>query len=196
MKKDRSITILVALIFLGILGCGELRYSDLSPEARDFHPRRIAILPADTTAFPAAKAHIDRIFTEVLKEQKWFTEVIGGESIGRRMESDDTFRQVVSEYLAKLANVSYSDPVLSDQIGNMTHADAFIKVRVDYWNYTTLDNERIAKVSLTITMIESKTGETVWTACHHKISGAKIIEPSLSGVARSLVREMVGYMPH
>jgi hypothetical protein len=112
------------------------------------------------------------------------------------MESDEAFKQVVSGYLTKLANVSYSDPVLSQKLGEMVGADAFMMVRVDYWNYTTLDNEKIAKVSLTVTMVESKTGKTVWTASHHKISGAKIIEPALSGIARSLVQEMVGYMPH
>jgi hypothetical protein len=196
LKTNRSITIFIPFLLLCLCACGELRYSNVSPEARDFHPRRVAILPADTTAFPAAKGAMDRIFADVLKQQKWFADVVGGEAVARRMESDEAFKQVVSGYLTKLANVSYSDPVLSQKLGEMVGADAFMMVRVDYWNYTTLDNEKIAKVSLTVTMVESKTGKTVWTASHHKISGAKIIEPALSGIARSLVQEMVGYMPH
>ena len=104
------ITAVIAILFLGILGCGGLRYSEVSPEAKDFHPRRIAVLPADTTAFPEAKGVVDRLFAEVLSEQKWFADVVGGEAIGRRLESDETFRQVVTDYLAKLANVSFSDP--------------------------------------------------------------------------------------
>ena len=90
------ITAVIALLFLGILGCGGLRYSEVSPEARDFHPRRVAVLPADTSAFAEAKSDVDRLFAEVLSEQKWFADVVGGEAIGRRMESDETFRQVIT----------------------------------------------------------------------------------------------------
>ena len=190
------ITAIIALLFLGILGCGGLRYSEVSPEARDFHPRRVAVLPADTRAFAGAKGDVDRLFAEVLSEQKWFADVVGGEVIGRRMKSDETLRQVITDYLAKLANVSFSDPAMSGRIGELTGAEAFLLVRVDYWNYTTENDKKIAKVSLSITMIEAKTGKTLWTAVHHKISDYMIIKPDLPDVARALIREMIGYMPH
>ena len=190
------ITAVIALLFLGILGCGGLRYSEVSPEARDFHPRRVAVLPADTRAFAVAKGDVDRLFAEVLSEQKWFADVVGGEAIGRRMESDETFRQVITDYLAKLVNVSFSDPAMSGRLGELTGAEAFLLVRVDYWNYTTENDKKIAKVSLSITMIEAKTGKTLWTAVHHKISDYMIIKPDLPDVARALIREMIGYMPH
>jgi hypothetical protein len=189
-------TAVVALLSLAILGCGELRYSEVSPDARNFHPRRVAILPADTTAFAAAKGDIDRIFAEVLSERKWFADVVGGEAIARRMESDEAFRQVVGGYRAKLAGLTFSDPAMSKRLGEMAGVEAFLLVRVDYWNYTTEDDEKVAKVSLTVTLVEAETGKTIWTAGHHRISGAKIIKPDLPDVARDLIREMVGYMPH
>ena len=190
------ITAVIALLFLGIPGCGGLRYSEVSPEARDFHPRRVAVFPADTKAFAGAKGDVDRLFAEVLGERKWFADVVGGEAIGRRMESDETFRQVITDYMAKLANVSFSDPAMSGRLGELTGAEAFLLVRVDYWNYTTENDKKIAKVSLSITMIEAKTGKTLWTAVHHKISDYMIIKPDLPDVARALIREMIGYMPH
>ena len=116
MTKTKE-TAVLAILLLGLLGCGGLRYSQVAPEAKDFHPQRIAVLPADTTAFPEAKASIDRLFAEVLAERKWFTDIVGGEAIGRRLETDAEFRQAVTEYLAKLRNVSYSDPELSARIG-------------------------------------------------------------------------------
>jgi hypothetical protein len=188
-------TVVPIVLLLGILGCGGLRYSEVSPEARDFHPRRIAVLPADTRAFAEARGNIDRLFAEVLSERKWFADVVGGEAIGRRMESDEVFNQVVTGYLAKLANVNFSDPVLSGRIGELTGAEAFLLVRVDYWNYTTENDNKIAKVSLSITLIEAKTGKTFWTAVHHRISDYMIIKPDLPDVARGLIREMIGYMP-
>ena len=189
-------TVVPAVLFLGILGCGGLRYSEVSPEARDFHPRRIAVLPADTRAFAEAGGDVDRLFAEALSERKWFADVVGGEAIGRRLESDEAFRQVVTDYLAKLGNVSFSDPALSGRLGELTGAEAFLLVRVDYWNYTTENDKKIAKVSLSITMIEAKTGKTLWMAAHHKISDYLIIRPDLPDVAKDLIREMIGYMPH
>ena len=195
MAKTKE-TAVIAILLLGLLGCGGLRYSQVAPEAKDFHPQRIAVLPADTTAFPEAKASIDRVFAEVLAERKWFTDIVGGEEIGRRLETDTEFRQTVTEYLAKLGNVSYSDPELSGRIGALTRSEALLLVRVDYWNYTTEDDTKVGKVGISITMIEAKTGKTIWRAVHNRASDYMIIKPDLPDVARSLIREMIGHMPH
>ena len=195
MTKTRRTAILVFLL-LGVLGCGGLRYSQVSPEAKEFHPRGIALLPADTTAFPEAKGSVDRIFTEALGERKWFTDIVGGEEIGRRLKMDPELRQAVMEYLAKLGNVSFSDPNLSGRIGALTSTDALLLVRVDYWNYTTANDNKVGKVSLSITMIEAKTGKTIWSAVHNRASDYLIIKPDLPNVAKDLIREMIDYMPH
>jgi len=195
LTKTRRTAILVFLL-LGVLGCGGLRYSQVSPEAKEFHPRGIALLPADTTAFPEAKGSVDRIFTEALGERKWFTDIVGGEEIGRRLKMDPELRQAVMEYLAKLGNVSFSDPNLSGRIGALTSTDALLLVRVDYWNYTTANDNKVGKVSLSITMIEAKTGKTIWSAVHNRASDYLIIKPDLPNVAKDLIREMIDYMPH
>jgi len=75
------------------------------------------------------------------------------------MANEEELRQVVTEYLAKLRNVSYSDPNLSVRIGALTGSDAFLLVRVDYWNYTTEDDTKVGKVGLSITLIEATTGQ-------------------------------------
>ena len=195
MTKKKGTAILTILL-LGLLGCGGLRYSQVAPEAKDFHPQRIAVLPADTTAFPEAKASIDRVFAEVLAERKWFTDIVGGEAIGRRLETDGELRQTVTEYLAKLQKVSYSDPELSSRIGALTRTEALVLVQVDYWKYTTEDDTKMGKVGISITMIEAKTGKTIWRAVHNRASDYMIIKPDLPDVARGLIREMIGQMPH
>ncbi len=193
-KKNK--TAILTILLLGLLGCGGLRYSQVAPEAKDFHPQRIAVLPADTTAFPEAKASIDRVFAEALAERAWFTDIVGGEGIGRRLETDAELRQTVTEYLAKLWNVSYSDPALSGRIGALTRTEAFLLVRVDYWNYTTEDDTKMGKVGISITMIEAKTGKTIWRAVHNRASDYVLIKPDLPDVARDLIREMIEQMPH
>jgi hypothetical protein len=196
MKKIGG-TVVLALLLLSIPGCGGgLRYSQVAPEAKDFHPRRVAALPADTTAFPEAKDAIDRLFVEVLSERKWFTAVVGGEEIGRRLKTDAELRQVTEDYLAKREKVSFSDPALSGRIGALTDTEAMLLVRVDYWKYTTENDKKMGKVSISITMIEAGTGKTLWTAIHQRISDYMIIKPDLPDVARALIREMIDYMPH
>jgi len=191
-----GITAVIAILCLSIPGCGGLRFSEISPDARDFHPQQIAVLPADTTAFAEAKGVVDRLFAEALIERQWFSAVFGGEAVGQRMESDEAFRKFVAGYLAKRENVSFSDPELSGRIGGLTGTDAFLLVRVDYWNYTTENDKKLAKVSLSITMIQAKSGKVLWVASHHKISEYLIIRPDLPVVAKDLIREMIGYMPH
>jgi len=186
----------LAILLLGLFGCGGLRYSHVSPEAKDFHPRRIAVLPADVKTFPEAKGSIDSLISEALSERKWFAAVVGGEEIGRRLETDETLRQAVAEYLAKLDKVSFSDPTLSGRIGELTRTEAFVLVRVDYWNYTKENDKKVGKVSLSLTLIEAGTGKIVWTAGHQRASDYLIMKPALPDVARDIIREMIDYMPH
>jgi hypothetical protein len=189
-------TAALAILLLGLFGCGGLRYSHVSPEAKDFHPRRIAVLPADVKTFPEAKGSIDSLISEALSERKWFAAVVGGEEIGRRLETDETLRQAVAEYLAKLDKVSFSDPALSGRIGELTRAEAFVLVRVDYWNYTKENDKKVGKVSLSLTLIEAGTGKIIWTAGHQRASDYLIMKPALPDVARNIIREMIDYMPH
>ena len=186
----------LAILLLGFFGCGGLRYSHVSPEAKDFHPRRIAVLPADVKTFPEAKGSIDSLISEALSERKWFAAVVGGEEVGRRLETDEPLRQAVAEYLAKLDKVSFSDPALSGRIGELTRAEAFVLVRVDYWNYTKENDKKGGKVSLSLTLIEAGTGKIVWTAGHQRASDYLIMKPALPDVARDIIREMIDYMPH
>jgi hypothetical protein len=186
---------IAAVLLVGLFGCGGLRYSHISPEAKDFRPRRIAVFPADAKTFPEAKGPVDRIFAETLTERKWFASVAGGEEIGRRLETDEPFRQTVSEYLTKLDRVNFSDPVLSRRIGESTRSEAILLVRVDYWNHTTENDKKVGKVSLSLKMIAAETGRIVWTAGHHRASDYLIVKPDLPDVARGLIREMIDHMP-
>ena len=188
--------VVFAIIFLGLIGCGGLRYSDFAPEAKDFHPRRIAVLPADARTFPEAAGPVDRIFAEALAERKWFAAVAGGEEIGRRLERDGELKRAAEEYLTKLDKVSFSDPALSGRIGELTGAEAILLVRVDYWNYTTEKDTKVGKVGLSLRLIDAAAGKIVWTAGHHRASEYRILKPDLPDVARDLIREMIGYMPH
>lgn len=187
--------IAIAGLMIGLSACGGLRYAEVSPEAKDFHPRTIAVLPAEAKTFPEAKDPVDRLFAEVLTEARWFERVVGGEAIERRLTTDASFRGVLEDYRAKIDKLSFSDPVLSARIGEMTGAEALLRVRVDYWNYTTEKGEKLGKVSLSLWLIEAKTGKSLWKASHTRASDYLIVRPELVDLARGLIREMLGQMP-
>lgn len=190
-------TLFTAIFFIiALTGCGGLRYSEVSPDAANCHPRQIAILPADTTTFPEAKGSVDRLFAEAMNDRKWFSMVVGGEQIASLMEKDRDLHLTISEYLTKRARISFSDPALSDRIGKLTGAGAFLIVRVDSWNYALADDKKVAKVGLTVAMVQAATGKIVWNASHSRISEYLIIKPDLADMARGLIREMTDHMPH
>lgn len=193
---NRAVAAALMLLWVGILGCEGLRYNQTSPEAKIFHPRHVAALPAETRAFPESRGMIDRVLAEVLVERGWFASVTGGDTIARRMETDADLRQAVQEFLAKRDKVNYSDPELSTRIGTLTGADALLLIRVDYWNYTTENDKKVGKVGVSIEMIDPRKGSTLWAASHSRASDYVIIKPDLPDVARQLLRQMADYMPH
>jgi hypothetical protein len=198
MGDDVSRLTLFAVIFfiVGLTGCGGLRYSEVSPDAANCHPRQIAVLPADTTTFPEAKGSVDRLFAEVLTDRRWFSNVAGGEQIASLMAKDEELRRIISEYLTKRAKINFSDPALSDRIGKLAGAEAFLIARVDSWNYTVADDKKVAKVGITVAMVQAGTGKIVWNASHSRISEYLIIKPDLADMAKGLIREMTDHMPH
>jgi len=193
---SRSTLFAVIFFIVSLTGCGGLRYSEVSPDAANCHPRQIAILPADTTTFPEAKGSVDRLFAEAMNDRKWFSMVVGGEQISSMMKKDGDFHRTVSEYLTKRAKINFSDPALSDRIGKLTDTGAFLIVRVDSWNYALADDKKVAKVGLTVAMVQAATGKIVWNASHSRISEYLIIKPDLADMARGLIREMTDHMPH
>lgn len=187
--------VVITSLLIGLSACGGLRYSEVAPEAKEFHPRTIAVLPADAKTFPEAKGPIDGLFAEVLAEREWFSAVIGGGAIERRMATDEPLRQAITEYLGKLNRLSFSDPGLTGRIGEMTKAEALLLVRVDYWGYTVENDEKMGKVGLSLWMIEARTGKFIWKASHTRASDYLLVKPELADVARGLIREMVDRLP-
>ena len=196
MKAKKTNTIAVIILVILLVGCGGLRYSETSPEAAHFHPKTIAVLPADATLFPETGGIVDRVFVEVLTERKWFTMVNGGQNIAAQLNKDERFRNMLSQYLAKRANVSFSDPQLSKEIGGFTKTEAFLIPHIDYWNYTTENDKKLAKAGISIAMVEASTGKTIWKATHSIAKEYLVFKPDISRIAKDLIYEMTAMMPH
>ena len=193
MKKLCFVAILSVLI---LSGCSGLRYSRVAPEAKDFHPRRIGVLPVDVGTYGEARGVIDEVIAGVLVEKHWFADVVAGGTISRQLQSNEELRRVVMNYLAKLKTVNFSDPELSKKIGELSRIDAFLVVNVDYWNYTVENEKKLARVGMGVKMVEAGAGKIIWEASHHLSEDYRFFKPALPDVAKSLCKKMLSYMPH
>lgn len=184
------------LLSLVLIACGGLRYSWVAPEAKDFHPGRVGVLPVDVGTYEEARGTVDQIIAGVLIDKKWFTDVVASDTITGQLSSSEEYRKVLMDYLAKLKTVNYSDPELSKKIGETSKIDAFLVFQVDYWNYTVEAGDKVAKVGLGIKMIDAGTGKILWKAGHHVTEDYILLKPKLINVANDLVKTMLAEMPH
>lgn len=128
----------VLALCMAVAGCApRIRYMQSAPEAKDFHPERVAVLFVNTDAFPEAEGKCDKLITDVLNATGWYKKVEPVESVKNGWEKDEAFKKTVFDYLNKLKMVSFSDPDLSRKIAERYGIQAFIVGKVDLWNYST-----------------------------------------------------------
>lgn len=187
---------ILVIAVLSTIACGGLRFSQLDPAAKDYHPKRIAVFPVDVGAYEEARNSIEQIVPGVLLEKQWFSDVADTASLNRQIQANDELRKTMTDYLSKLQTLNYSDPALSKKIGEMTKTDGFLLVAVDYWNYTVEKGDKLGKVSIGIKLIDAENGKIMWKAGHHLGESYTFFKPELSDVARSVVRDLVKEMPH
>ncbi|MRR17036.1 MAG: hypothetical protein EG826_11330 [Deltaproteobacteria bacterium] len=196
MIRKFFIRFILSIVVLSAMACGGLRFSQLDPAAKNYHPKRIAVFPADVGTYEEARSHIEQIVPGVLMEKKWFSDITDTASLNRQLQANEALRKDTTDYLSKLQTLNYSDPALARNIGELTKTDAFLMVAVDYWNYTVEKDKKLAKVSVGLKLIDAETGKMMWKAGHHVADSYMLIKPDLSDVARSVVKEMINEMPH
>jgi hypothetical protein len=187
----------LVLLVISLAACGGLRFSQVTPEAKDFHPQKVAIFTVEIVGSnEEARGAVEQIVAGVLADKKWVPDVIDAESLNRQLLANEELRKAMTDYLSKLRTVNFSDPDLSKKIGELANVDAFLLVSVDTWNYTVEKGDKVAKVSLGMKLYEAATGKLMWKSGHQIADSYMLIKPDLPKVARNVVREMIDYMPH
>jgi hypothetical protein len=179
--------------------CGGLRFSQLAPEAKDFHPQKVAVFPVEMLNYEEAKGArsvVEQIVAGSLVEKKWFSNIMDTESLNSQLLVNEELNKAMTEYLSKLRTVNFSDPDLSKKIGELAKVDAFLLVSVDGWDYTVQKDEKMAKVSMTMKLHEASTGKLMWKAGHDITESYMFFKPDLPKVAIDVTREMIVCMPH
>ncbi len=85
MTRKKFLLPLMMLLLSALVGCGGIRYSQVTPEAKDFHPKRIGVFPADVGTYEEARGVIDQIIAGVLVDKGWFTDVVAADTISNQI---------------------------------------------------------------------------------------------------------------
>ena len=196
-RNSAAALVAVAVLTAWVLaGCEGLRLVQTAEEAKDFHPKSIGVLPVDVGIYKDAQGKVDGIITEVLVGTKWYTTVIGGEEIRKRIEANEALRKSVDVYLAKLRELNFSDPELCKVIAELCGIEAILISTVDVWEYTMLAGDKIARVGISMRLVDTRSGKTMWKAGHQVTEEYRFLKPELTGMGRSMIRKMVDRMPH
>ena len=198
MRRNSAAALVAVAVLAAWLcaGCEGLRLIQTAEEAKDFHPKSIGVLPADLGIYKDAGGKIDGIITEVLVGTKWYITVIGGEEIRKRIEANEELRKSVDVYVAKLRELNFSDPELCKVIAELCGIEAILIPTVDVWEYTMLAGDKVARVGISMRLVDTKTGKTMWKAGHQVTEEYRFLKPELTGTGRSMIRKMVDRMPH
>ncbi len=186
----------LAVALMVSAGCGELQYVKTTPEAKNFHPKSIAVLPVDVGINHEARGVIDQIIADDLTKRRWFQKVIPSAAVQDALSGNAELGKAVNDYLLKLKTLSFSDPDLSKRMGSAFQVDALLVSRLDYWEYTTLGEDKVARIGVVMTLVEAGTGTVVWSARHEIKEKYKWWKPELVKVAEKTVGLVVDKMPH
>jgi hypothetical protein len=196
-KKIIAKCTLIVFVLLTV-ACGGLRFNQSAPEAKDFHPKRIAVFPIEVWNHKEvdSRAIVEQIVAESLVKKQFFENVMDVESLQKKISENEALRNAKNEYLSKMQMLNFTDADLSRKIGDMLKIDAFLLLSVDEWKYYAEGDKKIAEVGLSMAMYDIATGKVMWKANHAKISDYVLLKPGLSGIARDVVNKMIDYMPH
>jgi len=199
MARKLFLILILPVLMLTMIGCSGLRFSQVPPEAKDFHPKRVAVFPIEVWNHKDmidSRGVVEQIVAGSLVEKKYFTHVLDAENLNQQANASEELSKVMKEYLSKLRLLNFSDPDLSRKIGDLTKTDAFLLVSVDEWEYFVEKDQKMAKVGMTMEFYDVSTGKLMWKAGHTNKEEYMLIKPELSKIARDVVYKMINYMPH
>jgi hypothetical protein len=187
----------IIIVFVTV-ACSGLKFSQLAPEAIDFHPQRIALFPIEVWNHKEydSRAVVEQIVAGSLVKKKMFTNMTDVESLQKQVFANEELRKAKDEYLSKLRHLAFSDPDLSRKIGEIMEVDAFLFLSVDEWKYTAQGDKKMAQVEMSMEMYDVVTGKLMWKASHAVTNDFVLIKPELIDIALDVVDKMAYYMPH
>jgi hypothetical protein len=195
--KVKYFAALTLIMALGFGGCAKLNYSQLAPNADQFHPKSVAVLPVTVGSYQQAADVMNRVIPNTLENAKMFELVVDPVMVRNKMASDTTLQDTIVDYIAKLNTLGISDPEKSRLIGSAYNVESFIVVNLSDWSRSTISGNDVYRVSFDIKYVDAASGTIIWRAGHERTETDTSIftDPSLSEIAQELAEFIFSFMP-
>lgn len=183
---------LVVLCSLG--GCGGLQEMWEGPAARGFYPKTIAILPI-SGAYDSAREDVEEVVAKVLVKSRKVEKVVPPEQVTDKFQATKEAFDALVTYFSRMETTGQSDKQSAVRIGEALNADSLLVVKVNAWEYTREEGDNIARVGLSMRLIDAVNGAIVWKARHQLQEGYLFMRPDMRELATKLASDMIKFMP-
>lgn len=188
--------LLSVFLALGLLaGCTGINFSQISPEAKDFHPKTIAVLPATVGEYESSRDVVDSIVSQRLAKTGWYDNVVDALTIKTQVNSSPELAENILKYIQQLNALGISEPTLTAKLRESLNSDALFLVYVTSWGYGRYEGNKIARVGLGVKLIDASKGTIIWKANHEIIEEYWVIKPTLDKMAEKLMALLLEEMP-
>ena len=100
----------ILLLFVVILsGCAGVNFSQVNPEAKEFHPKTIAVMPATVGEYESSRDIIEQVISSSLLKTGYFENVVDSTSIKTQVAGSTELANDVSSFIQKLNTIGVSD---------------------------------------------------------------------------------------
>lgn len=190
MKK----AVLLLLVFI-LAGCAGVNFSQVSPEAKDFHPKSIAIMPATVGEYESSRDIIDQVISSSLLKTGYFENVVDSTSIKTQVAASTELSNDIATYIQKLNTIGVSDTEAASKIKTAVNTEALFLTYVSSWGYGRSEGNKVARVGLGVKLVNASNGQVIWKANHEITEDYTIMKPNLDKMAKEVMKVLIKEMP-
>jgi len=187
--------VLLFLFAVILSGCAGVNFSQVNPEAKDFHPKTIAVMPATVGEYESSRDIIEQVISSSLLKTGYFENVVDSTSIKTQVAGSTELANDVSSFIQKLNTIGVSDTEAVSRIKTTVNTEALFLTYVTSWGYGRSEGNKVARVGLGVKLINATNGQLVWKANHEVTEDYTIIKPDLDDMAKDVMRVLIKEMP-
>lgn len=189
-----SVLVCSFVVFFSVGGCGGLQEMWEGPSGRGFYPKIIAILPISGD-YDSAREDVEEVVSKVLIKSRKVEKVVPPEQVTDTFQTTKEAFDALITYFSRMETTGHSDKASAVKIGQALNADSLLVVKVNAWEYTREEGDNIARVGLSMRLIDAVNGAVVWKARHQLQESYLFKRPDMRELATKLVSDMIKFMP-